>query len=844
MKLGQSARIARRELRGGIAGFRIFLICLALGVGAIAAVGTVREAILSGLAREGATLLGGDAQMEFTYRFAAEDEQAWMTDNARAVSEIVDFRSMVVVERDGQAERGLTQVKAVDDAYPLIGEVTLSPAMPLAEALSERNGVAGAVVAPILADRLGLAPGDRFAMGTGTFELRALILSEPDNAGGGFELGPRTLVLSRALDDTGLITPGTLFSTKYRLLLEDGAALPAMQQDAETMFRDTGMGWRDSRNAAPGIEDVIEHLGAFLVLVGLAGLAVGGVGISAAVRVYLGRKTDTIATLRSVGAERQVVFLSYGLQIAVLTIAGIVLGLILGLVLPWLISPVITARLPVPLDLALYPGPLLLAALYGALTAALFTLWPLARTEDIRAATLFRDALDAAPALPRRRYLVWTLSLILLLLATITLFSTDPDLALWTAGGIMAVFVVLILLAGLTRVAAAWLARRHALRGAPAVRLALAAIASPREQSTSVLLSLGLGLTVLATIGQVDFNLRAAISRDLPEVAPSYFFVDIQNDQIDGFMERLSGDVAVTRVDTAPMLRGLITRINGRPAREIVGDHWVIEGDRGVTYSPLPPDGTKLTGGEWWPPDYDGPPQVSFAADEAAEMGLKLGDTLTINILGRDIEARLTSLREVDFSTVGIGFILSMNPSALAGAPHTFISTVYASEDAEAAILRDLAGQYPNITAIRVRDAIARVSDILRGVASAISYGAGVTLATGLVVLIGASAAGETARRYEAAILRTLGATRARILFSFALRSALLGMVAGIIALIAGTVAAWAVMRFVMESAFEMNWLSAFLIVFGGGAATVLAGLFFALRPLAARPARVLRARD
>ena len=292
------------------------------------------------------------------------------------------------------------------------------------------------------------------------------------------------------------------------------------------------------------------------------------------------------------------------------------------------------------------------------------------------------------------------------------------------------------------------------------------------------------------------------------------------------------------------MLRGVITQINGKPARETAGDHWVLQGDRGVTYAAQPDARTKITAGEWWAQDYTGPPQISFAAEEATEMGLQLGDEMTINILGRDITGTITSFREVDFSTAGIGFILSMNPSALAGAPHTFISTVYAEEEAEAAILRDLASKYPNITAIRVRDAINRVSDVLASLAAATSYGALATLLTGFIVLIGAAAAGAEARTFESAVLKTLGATRRQIAASFIARAALLGLFAGTVALFAGTLGGWAVSTYVMETDFTLIWPSALAIIAGGIAATVLAGLGFAVRSLNARPARVLRARE
>jgi putative ABC transport system permease protein len=833
-------RLARRELRGGLRGFRIFLACLALGVMAIAAVGTIRASIQAGLAEEGAALLGGDAVVRFTYRFATPEELEWMDSVALAVSETTDFRSMVVVEGD-PPERGLTQVQAVDDLYPLIGAVELDPPMPLDQAFAGTDQAPGAVLEKVLADRLGLAPGDTFRLGTQEFVLSAILESYPDNSGGGFGLGPRTLVRLADLAGSGLLGEGTLMESNYRLDLPEGADLAALEAEAETKFQDSGLRWQDARDGAPGISQFVDRIGAFLVLVGLSGLAVGGVGVSAAVRAYLAGKTEVIAILKTLGATSGTIFLTYFYQIGILTLIGVGIGVVLGALVPLVLSPLIVERLPIPADFRLYPAPLAEAALYGVLTAGIFTLWPLARTEQIRAATLFRDIGGGGGRLPALRYLLAIAGLLAALVGAAIWFSGTAFLTLWTTGGIAMALGMLVLAALLV----GWLARRfrRAARGRPTFRFALGAIGAQGGETTSVVLSLGLGLSVLAAVGQIDGNLRLAISDELPEVAPSYFFVDIQPGQIDGFRARLDGDPAVKDYEAAPMLRGIITRINGQPARDVT-DHWVIQGDRGLTYSTEPRPGTVITDGEWWAADYSGPPLISFSREEAEEMGLSLGDTLTVNVLGRDITAEITSFRQVDFDDAGMGFVMSMNPAALQGAPHSWISTVYAEPEAEAVILRDLAQAYPNITAIRIRDAIDQVLVVLGGIAAATRYGALATLVTGFLVLIGAAAAGERARTYEAAVLKTLGAPRARILRSFALRAALLGLAAALVALGAGMTGGWAVSTFIMETGFTPIWSNALAIVLGGVLTTLLAGLAFALRPLSAKPARVLRARE
>lgn len=838
MSLRLAAKFARRELRGGLRGFRLFLACLALGVAAIAAVGSVRAGIQAGLAREGAALLGGHAELELTYRFANEQETAWMQAQSTAVSEVAEFRSMATTT----ADRALTQVKAVDDAYPLIGSITLSPDMTLDTALAVQNNIPGAVMERALIDRLDLKLGDVFALGTQSFRLSAEITREPDNAAGGFALGPRTLVARSGLAASGLLAPGTLFNSKYRLTLPEGADIPALETEAKDTFANSGMRWRDARNGAPGVAQFVNRLSAFLILVGLSGLAVGGVGVSAAVRSYLSRKTEVIAILRALGADRATIFQTYFIQIGILSLFGVAIGVTLGAIAPLLIAPILEDRLPIPAAFGLFPAPLFEAALYGLLTAFIFTLWPLARTDRVKAATLFRDAWDGASRLPSLPFFLATVTAVAALVGLAGWFNGSWWLTLWTLGGIAGALALLTVAAFIIRIAARTFS--HRLRGQPRWRWAMAAIGGTGEGAGAVVLSLGLGLSVLASVGQIDGNLRQVIAGNLPDVAPSYFFVDIQKDQMEGYSKRLSDDPAVSRVDSAPMLRGVVTQINGIPARDVAGDHWVVRGDRGVTYAATPGAKTNITQGTWWDEDYSGPPLISFAAEEAAEIGLELGDTLTINVLGRDITGEIVNFQEVDFSTAGIGFILTMNPSALQGAPHTFISTVYAEEQAEAAILRDLATAYPNITAIRVRDAIERVADVLGGLAAATSYGATATLLTGFLVLIGAAAAGADARTYEAAMLKTLGASRRMIAASFILRAALLGLAAGAVALFAGILGGWAVSTFVMETDYSVIWPSAFLIIAGGIIATVLAGLGFARRALQARPARVLRARE
>ncbi len=834
-----SVRLARRELRGGLKNFRILIACLALGVAAITALESIKQAIETGLKVEGAVLLGGDAEAEFVYRFASQEERSGLEEIGDQISEVADFRSMIVVRHEDEKVRALTQIKAIDSAYPLIGQVQLFGGSDFRAALTAQDGLSSVLMERILVDRLGLRVGDRLYIGSKSFRLGGILKSLPDTAGDNFGLGPRTLVYKADLEGSGLLGPGTFFSSKYRLITPTNSDPDAIKTLVKDRFSSSGLKWRDSRNAAPGVAVFVERLSVFLVLIALSGLAVAGVGVSAAVTSYLAIKKPVIATLRSLGATNYTVFQIYFMQIAFLSVLGVAIGVSLGAGLPILFAQIIDASLPFPVHITFYGFAALQAALYGFLIAAIFMIWPLARIENIQTASLFRNLDNLHRALPSVRYLVSILILAVGLLLSSAYFTGSFRFTMWFFAGVLLTSMALLLSAFFLK----YLAKKIMpfVRGRPALRWALGSISGPDGSMGRIVVALGLGLSALASIGQIEGNLRKAINSNLPKVAPSFFFVDIQKTQTEDFYRILEDFEGVSRIEMAPMLRGVVSKVNGRTAEEVVGAHWVLQGDRGLTYSETPPVSSKVVEGEWWPKNYIGANQISFAAKEAAEMGLKLGDELTVNIMGREILGKITSFRNVDFSTAGIGFIMSMNPSALEHAPHSLIATVYAEPESEVGLLNDLANAFPNITAIRIKDVIERASLLLGSIAAAASYGAAITLLTGFLVLVGSAASDEHARRFEACVLKTLGAKRSTILTSFALRSIIMGGGAAIIALLCGFLASWATCQFVFDIKNQVVWPNVLAILIAGILANLLAGLFFAIRALNSKPAAVLR---
>ena len=836
--LGLAWRLARRELRGGLRGFGILLACLCLGVAVIAGVGSLTASIDAGLNGNARALLGGDIEFSLAQRQASQEERDFLAAQG-TLSRITRMRAMAIAENG--ASRSLIELKAVDGAYPLYGNVTLDPPQPLGAALAERDGTWGAIVAPALLDRLGLKLGDTIRIGSGRFAVRATLTHETDSVSGIFELGPRVIVAQDALASTGLLAPGSLVAYAYRLRLPPGRDAQALIDAAKAKFPEAGWRIRSFADAAPNLQELLTRVTVFLTLVGLTTLLVGGVGIANAVESYLATKMDAIATLKCLGASRRLVFLVYLLQILTLGTGGIGLGLLIGIAVPFVAVPLLPALLPVQAQLGVYPLPLLLAAVYGILATLCFAAWPIGAACETRAATLFRNA--AAPGQARPALFPATIAAAAAfgLLALALASAPDRTVAAWFIAGTAAALIIF-------RLAAEGMMRLAALAGRsrrPGLRLALANLHRPGAATTGIVASLGLGLAVLIAVGLVHGDLAAELSESLPQRAPSFFFIDIQSDQIAAFDKLVQSLPGVSDLRQVPSLRGRITALNGVPVEKaFVGPdaRWATNSERGLTYAATLPAGSRLVAGNWWQADYHGPPLVSFAADLARGMKLNVGDTITVNVLGRDVTAMIANLREIDWTSLNINFAIVLSPGGtLEGAPHSFIATARAAPGQEAALERAVTDAFPNVSAVDVRDALGTLGDIVGTIAAAVRVTAAITLAAGALVLAGGIAATQRRRVYEAVVLKVLGATRWQIAGSFLIEYGLIGLAAVLIASAIGTTAAYFLLTRVMHAPWD--FLAGTVAATGVGAIilTLAAGLAGTWRALGAKAAPFLR---
>ena len=832
----QALRLARREMRSGLRGFGVFLTCLFLGVFAISAIGSFTESAKSGLLADASALLGGDFEVRIAHRQLPDDTLAYL-ETLGALSHVVTMRTMVA-DSSG-SKRVLSELKAVDAAYPLYGQLVTDPYQAISAALQEDH-LFGALVEQPLLSRLGVKVGDRVKVGAAEFLIRGIITSEPDRTVQAFSLGPRFMTSLAGLTATGLVQPGSLVYHAYRLRLPDREIAELLKTDLETRFPEIGWRLRTWREAAPRVRFFLDRMNLNLTLIGLCALLVGGLGVSGAVRGYLSGKITHIATMKCLGAPGRLVFITYLLQVLLLGAIGAAAGITCGAALPYLLAWLFAEQLPVPLAPAVHWQVLITAALFGLLIALIFSLKALGIARRVSPGVLFRGYSDNSATDPGNgiRLAITLAALSLAALAIIT--SSDQKLAFWFICGAAVCF-------GIFRFAAAAVVRlvRHLPRpGNPSLRLGFANIHRRGSPSASALFSLGLGLTALVIIMLVQANLGDMVNETIPGEAPSFFILDLQTSQADRFDALAASLPGIGKRERFPTLRGRITAIAGTSVSkaEIAQSvRWAVRGDRFLSYTAEMPADTKLVAGAWWPADYQGEPLVSITADIAEGFGVVVGDTLTINVLGREVIARISSLREVDWSTLGLNFAILFSPGVLENAPQTYIATIQVPADQEETAFTAITREFPNVSAISTREILKNVSRTLERIGTAFRSMAAIALLTGFLVLAGAVSADQHRRIHDAVIFKVCGATRFDILGAFAAEFLLLGLIAGTLSAVIGSLAAMGILRGLMEMSFTLHPVTILTTILIGVALTLLLGLLGTWKALGQKPAIYLR---
>jgi len=832
-----SFRLAARELRSGVRGFRIFLACLALGVAAIAAAGSTAEAFRHGLSSQAREILGGDLYFSVENRDFTPAERAAF-DRLGTTTYTAAARAMAEAPT---GDRRLVSLRGVDGRFPLAGTVKVDGAPDLKTALADRDGVPGAAVEPALLDRLRLKLGDRFTAGPATLRAAAVLVSEPDGLSRGFALGPRVLVRREVLERSGLLAPGGLSGRAVRIALPAGQDPRAVGKAVQARFPQAGLEARDRLDAAPGARRLIDQLEYFLGFIGLASLVAGGLGVAGAVGAYLATREPSIAVLKALGADGALIRNLYLIQISLLAALGVAIGLAVGAVAPLILGQVAGSSLPIPALFAVYPWPLAKAGLFGLLAAAAFSLVPLARARRTPPSALFRRTLGGGVPLGLE-----TLGAVLAGAGLAALAVATAPTPIAAAIMIVGVAVAFAVLWALGR-AAAWGAGKVRRLAAGPAKLGLANLAGPRSAARTASPAIGLGVALLACVVLIQSALLAQITTTAPRTAPAMVFTEIPGDQAAAFDAEVARVMPLTP-DTylrLPFATGRISGLKGEPVdkdRIKPGQRWAFDNDIGMTLLPGAPKDGETVAGRWWTPDYAGPPLLALNAELAEGAGLKVGDTVTLTLLGRDLEARIAVLRKIEFGGFGPNFNVVLNARALEGADLRNVAIARLGQAQEAALTRRLGDSFPSVNVISVREQLDAAAALFDRLALAVRGAAAVAGLAGLLVLAGAIAAGARARAREAATLKVLGATRGQILAAYAIEYGAVGLIAGAAGVALGFAAAWPVVVKVFEARWSVDWGGVMILLAGAAGLSMAGGLLAAALALSQRPAPVLRA--
>jgi len=832
-------RLAWRQARGAWRHFVLLAACVALGVGALVGVGSFAATLDRTLAREAKALTGGDLEVRAARPLDGETAAALADLRAKGAT-VVNVRELVAMARGADGRALLVELKAPAAGYPLYGRMETAPDRPLATLLAD----GGAVAQKETLERLGLRVGDALRLGAASFTVRGVVEREPDRSASFVTLGPRVFVADAAIERTGLVQVGS--RVRYRALVRLPESLGARdaREAVARRIADPSVRVASYDEAQPGLRRFFTQLAGYLGLVGLASLLVGGIGVASSVATFVRRQAPTIAILKALGADSRTLLATFLWQTLSVGVLASLVGAALGTALQPVLIRLLAGFVPFTLQAQAEPLTLTRGVLMGVLTTLLCALWPLLAVRTVRPSLVLRRDVDEQPARGRRP---WA--------AALPVAAGLAGLSLWQAGsfklgaiflGAAAGAVVTLLALARGLVAAA---RRFRRAPSPAWRHGLGSLRRPGGHPARVIIALGAGVMLLVAVALLQDSLDAQIDHERRVEAPSFFFVDVQPDQREAFSRVLSGAGGGVTPTLTPIVRARLAAVNGVPVtrdlvRRRVGEDregaFYYTREYALTWSAEPPPGNVLTRGRWWGAE-PGPARISVEEAMAKQLDVDIGGRLTFDVQGMPVEAQVTSLRQVDWQSLGTNFFVVFSPGALDGAPVTFVATARTPAAAEGAVQSAVAAAFPNVTAISVRDVLERVGAVLGDIAVAIRVMALFTVATGVVVMAGALTSTRYQRLYESVVLRTLGATRGAVARAFAVEYGCLGAAAGLGGTALAAVLAWIVLRFVLDTPWRFEPWALLAGVTASVGLAIAVGFLATWRLLGEKPLPVLR---
>ena len=835
-------RMARREIRSSWRRLLFFFLCIGIGVGAIVALRSTVQNVNRSVAGEARQLLTADVQLDSTRPWRPEAlEIIGRVVGPPAVlarTETIEANTMARPADAGNAAAMMVELKGIEPPFPLYGDFTLAGGAPFSHDLL-RNG--GAIVAPLLLERLNLRVGDSIKIGESSFEIRGVIEREP-GSGAGFRLGPRVFIERPAVEATGLVGFGSRARRRILLKTSEGefeALVARLRADLKGQLV-TVNSYKDSQQ---NLSEQFARTENYLSLTGLVVLVLGGIGVSSVTRVFIEQKKQAIAVIKCVGGTSRQIIAAFLAQVVALGLAGSLLGVALAKGALLLVGRYFAASLPPDMSYALTTGAIVQGLGLGLLVSVLFSLLPLLRVRHIKPNMLLREEEGGRGKRPDA--LRWVVG---------ALVGTGlVALSSWQAGNAL---VGLYFVAGLALTSAAlyaaaraliFLVRRARRFRSFTLRQAVGSLHRPGNQTRVIVMAVGLGAFVIMSIHSLQTGLLDEIDRTRRTSLPNMFLIDIQPDQRQGVEELLAAATG-ERPELIPTVRARIYAINDRTVDLDDGEMQRERGRLGreyvVTYRPRLEANETLVAGKFWDAAPSPEPEVSIEEGLRGLAGLDVGGRVTFDIAGRKMTAKVTSVRRVDWRNSRTGFMVLFRPGALENAPQMLVAPVNGPprEPERSRFQRALLDRYPNVSVIDVAEVVSTLSRILNNVTLAVTFLGGFVLLCGVLILVGSIAMTKFQRVYEVAVLKTLGAKRKVLLMMLFVEYGLLGLVAGMVGALASAALSYSVARFILEIPWAFSPIATLAGVALTAALVTIVGLASSFNVLTRKPLAILRA--
>lgn len=876
-------RMAWRETRGAWRHFLYFFVCIAVGVSALVGVSLFAAHVERSVSRQAKGLLGGDLEVRSSHPLNAESRAVLKTLDDRGiarthVSELVAMAARTTPAATSARVTQIVELKAVAAGYPLYGLLRLEPSASLDRLLHPddhgcpQESCYGAVVQEALLLRMGLAVGDRLKIGAAEFQITGLVRIEPDRMANAFSLGPRVIISEAALKASGLVQPGSRVRERELLKLPSGMPLESLKTELRGRLAADHVRVSGYRDAQPQLKQFLEQLSRYLGLIGLTALFIGGLGVAMSIHAFMREKFKTIAILKSLGADSSLLIGVYVIQAIGLGLIGSVAGMLLGIVLQQVVPPLLAGgfvsglldQVGATTDLSVVSiGPLFKGGALGLLTTLLFALWPLLRIREISAAAIFRRDVDPVSDTRSAGTVKAWFGDRVSLIAGGALLCGLAGLAMWQAGSwriggwyIGGVAAAILLLAGCSR-ALVWGLRLMPKPASISLRYAIGNVLRPGGHTAGIVVAIGISVMVILTVSLVEQALLRQVGETRPLDAPTFFFIDLQPDQTEGFAALVGNHTGGRLPELTPLVRSRLHAVNGEEVkveeerdqeerREESKDErrkqWYLSREYVLTFTDQLPKGNEIVSGAWWRQGQrESPPQVSVEEEAARSLGLEVGARVDLDIQGATISAVVSSIRKVDWGNFSTNFYMIVSPGSLDGAPITYVATIRVEPAQEVPLQEAVVAAFPNVSAIHVGDVLRNFANVLDRLALAIRAVAVFCVVTGGLVMAAALAATRYRRLYESVILKAVGATRGLIARTFAAEYALLGFIGGLLSAGLSSALSWLVLTHV----FELPWRLHPALLLAGLVSTVLLTLFVGLlstfRILGQRPLAILR---